>query len=156
MFDRLKKTSLALNESAQSAILERFSIKGVNLDNIEQLYNPLNSGFSKLHETRTHLIRQGMTAELADNLARRYINRLESSGGHICSIMDFFNSTSTNATSLNALLNAAPKNIHFAYQSWEGYLQGLAEKEVINKLQATMPNYKGLDFQFQRVRPVHP
>jgi len=35
VFDRLKKTQLALNEEAQRSVLERFGIKGVQLDNIE-------------------------------------------------------------------------------------------------------------------------
>ena len=48
IIDRLKKTQLALNQEAQKAVLERFGIKNVSLDNLEQVYNPLNSGFSNL------------------------------------------------------------------------------------------------------------
>ena len=56
VFDRFKKTSLALNEEARASIIERFGITGVSLDNIEQLYNPIHSGFGSIHETRSFLI----------------------------------------------------------------------------------------------------
>ena len=111
-------------------MLERFGIRGVSLDNLEQLYNPMHSGFTSLHATRTHLIKNGMTDDLADNLAKRYINRLESAAnGHICSIMDFFNSKAS-AESLNTLLKSSMSDVHFAYQTWEGFRQGLANKHV--------------------------
>lgn len=117
-------------------MLERFGIKGVSLDNLEQIYNPLNSGFGSLHATRTHLIQRGMTSDLADSLAKRYLNRLEqSSTTHIVSLMDLFNS-STSATALNALLKAnLSTDVHFAYQTWDEYLQTLAEKQVYSALQ---------------------
>ncbi len=60
-----------------------------------------------MHGTRSFLIKKGMTSELADNLAKRYINKLESAAnGHICSIMDLFSSAKNNSESLNALLKA--------------------------------------------------
>lgn len=60
-------------------MLERFGIKGVNLDNIEQVYNPVNTGIASMSATRTFLIQKGMSEELADSLAKRYLNRLETS-----------------------------------------------------------------------------
>jgi hypothetical protein len=44
-------------------------------------------------DNRKFLIKHGMTSEFADTLAKRYINRLETSKDvHICSIMDLFDS----------------------------------------------------------------
>ena len=48
-FDRLKKTALALNANAEKAIFERFGVKGIQLDNVEQLYNPMVSGLGSIH-----------------------------------------------------------------------------------------------------------
>lgn len=115
MVDRLKKTALALNQEAAKIILDRFGIKNVALDNLEQLYNPLNSGLPSMQETRRHLIQRGMTEELADTIAKRYITRCEQ-GGHVCSIMDLFNSSSNASASINALMKTESlKDIHFAY-----------------------------------------
>ncbi len=88
--DRLRKTSLAINEETQKLILERFGIASINMENIEQVYNVKYSGIGSLAETRRYLIKKGMTAEFADNLAKRYLNRLESSS-QVFSIMDLFN-----------------------------------------------------------------
>jgi hypothetical protein len=123
---------VALNGETQRSVLQRFGIKGVSLDNIEQVYNPLISGISSMHATRTFLISKGMTNELADNLARRYINKLESSG-QIFSIMDFFN-TASNATALNTLIKSNMSDVNFAYQTWDEYKQGLADKSVYGSL----------------------
>jgi len=66
----------------------------VTLDNIEQVYNPVYTGIASMSETRTFLIQKGMTEELADTLAKRYLNRLENSQTvSIVSIMDLFNSS---------------------------------------------------------------
>ena len=66
-----------MNEEAAAAVFERFGVKGINLDNLEQLYSPLKSGFGQMHECRSHLIYKGMTPQLADHLAKRYISKLE-------------------------------------------------------------------------------
>jgi hypothetical protein len=47
---------MAINEEAENAILERFGIHGVRLDNIEEVYNPIKSGMGSMAETRKHLI----------------------------------------------------------------------------------------------------
>jgi hypothetical protein len=96
-------------------VLERFGVKGVSLDNIEQLYNPHYSGIASMQATRTYLIKRGMTKDLADILAKRYINRLETSGGSIHSVMDFFSSTTSNASALNELLKSDLGNVALNY-----------------------------------------
>jgi hypothetical protein len=90
------------------------------------VYNPLNSGFSNLQETRSHLIQKGMSAQLADALAKRYLNLLETQ--RIYSVMDFFNSSSSNSLALNNLLKADMSSVHFSYITWSEYLQGIADK----------------------------
>lgn len=54
--DQVTKTTSSINAAAEAFVFERFGFKGVNLDNLEQVYNPLRSGNSSLHETRTHLL----------------------------------------------------------------------------------------------------
>jgi hypothetical protein len=41
---KINKTSMALNQQTESNIMERYGIQGVNLDNIEEVYNPNKSG----------------------------------------------------------------------------------------------------------------
>ena len=95
VIDRLQKTQLALNQEAQRALLHRFGFKGgINLDNIEDVFNPANTGLPTMKATRTYLIQKGMTEELVDKLARRYIQKIESSADvKIFSLMDLFNSS---------------------------------------------------------------
>jgi hypothetical protein len=54
--DKVTKTTQSINEAAQAFVFERFGVKDVNLDNLEQIYNPLRSGNGSLHATRTQLI----------------------------------------------------------------------------------------------------
>lgn len=94
VINRLQKTQLALNQEAQRALLHRFGFKGINLDNIEDVFNPANTGLPTMKATRTYLIQKGMTEELVDKLARRYIQKIESSADvKIFSLMDLFNSS---------------------------------------------------------------
>ena len=55
-----------------------------------------------------------MTANLADLLAKRYINRLESSGKFF-SVMDLFDTKKNKSEALNALLNSSFDNVHLTY-----------------------------------------
>lgn len=52
------------------------------------------TGIASMQDTRTFLIQKGMSEELADSLAKRYLNRLETSNAvSIVSLMDLFNSS---------------------------------------------------------------
>ena len=82
-------------------MLERFGIAGVGLDNLEEVYNPIRSGLFSMSENRANLIQKGMTAHLAETLARRYI--LKSDSNQVFTLMDFFSSTSSHSEALNAL-----------------------------------------------------
>lgn len=73
LLSRLQKTQTALNEEATRTLLERFGIKGLTLDTVEQVYNPAKTGIASMLETRNYLIHKGMSETLADNLAKRYI-----------------------------------------------------------------------------------
>lgn len=52
----MTKTTSSINAAAEAFVFERFGFKGVNLDNLEQVFNPLRSGNSSLHVTRTQLL----------------------------------------------------------------------------------------------------
>lgn len=63
----------------EHAFLTRFGIKGMNYANLEQVYNPLVSGFGTMQDARSHLLKNGMTQQFTDLLAARYIRKLEDS-----------------------------------------------------------------------------
>lgn len=129
--DRLQKTQLALNEEASRAILERFGFKGVTLDNIEDVFNPSVSGIGSMQATRTYLIQRGMSEELVDKLARRYIQKVESSANvKIFSLMDLFDSKNEALTALLALPTMSHSGLHLSYQTWSEYTQGLVDMRV--------------------------
>jgi len=74
-----------------------------------------------------------MTESLADSLAKRYINNLETAANaHIVALMDLFNSSvsADSAQALNTLLKVPLSNVHLSYQTWNEYLQGIADKRA--------------------------
>lgn len=154
-FDRLRKTQTALNEEAAQVVLDRFGIKGVTLDNLEQVYNPLISGFGTMQAARTHLIKKGMTSELADTLAKRYIAKLEQEGSQIYSVMDFFNSAAS-SDALNTLIKSPLSSVHFSYQTWGDYTQGIADKQVQSALQSSFFGQPGMNLRRSNLQPVRP
>lgn len=104
---------MAINEEVARIMMHRFGLQKLTLDNIEEVYNPLVSGQGNMAETRAYLIQRGMNAELADTLAKRYLNKLETQG-QIFSLMDLFES-SKNATPLNTLMSSTLSQVHFSY-----------------------------------------
>lgn len=159
VIDRLKKTQESINQEASRAVLERFGIKGVNLDNIEQVYNPVKTGITSMSATRTFLIQKGMSEELADSLAKRYLNRLETSKSvSIVSLMDLFNSSTSQASAeaLSALLKAnLATEVCLNYQTWGDYQQTVQDKLVRSLLQQHFVNTLPLSGPtFQPVRPL--
>jgi len=56
---------------------------------MEEVYNPLVSGFGSMHKVRQHLLSRGMTAQFTDILAAKYIKKIEEKD-QIFTIMDFF------------------------------------------------------------------
>ena len=76
-FEKLKKTTAYIDQLIENAFLTRFGIKGINYANLEQVYNPLVSGFGTMQEARSHLLKNGMSQQFTDLLAARYIQRLE-------------------------------------------------------------------------------
>ena len=87
-----------MNEEVNRIMLTRFGLSDLSLDNIEQVFNPLVTGFTSMAEARAHLIKRGMTAELADTLARKYINNQT----QVYTVMDFFEGAK-DSTAINAL-----------------------------------------------------
>lgn len=99
-----------------------------------------------------------MSEELADSLAKRYLNRLETSKSvSIVSLMDFFNSSKSQdaADALTAILRAnLATDVYLNYQTWGDYQQRLVDKRIQSALQQT----SGLKLGFGSVRhqPVRP
>ena len=112
---------MAFNAFTTKSVLTRFGILGINLDNLEQLYSPLLTGLGSMSNARFFLIQRGMTAELADSLALRYIQHLERSK-EIHSIMDFFD-CARSGDALNALQRSPLSDVHLNYQTWTDYQQ---------------------------------
>lgn len=62
IIQRFQKTSLVLNELIGNMFRENYGIDGITYDNIEDVYNPLLTGFGSLHQTHEYLMSQGMDA----------------------------------------------------------------------------------------------
>lgn len=77
VFSRLNKTHVALNNKMEQIFFEQYNIKGITIDNIEDVYNTRVTGLGDMMQTRDYLISKGMSASFADYLARRYINKVE-------------------------------------------------------------------------------
>ena len=94
------------------------SLDWVNLNNIEELFNPLVSGFTSLDKARQHYIEKGMSARTADSIMHRYV-ALSEEKGNIYSIMDFYDSK-RDASGSNALHNVnSLQNVRLNYISNE-------------------------------------
>jgi hypothetical protein len=84
-----------------------------------------------MQATRTFLIQKGMTSELADTLAKRYLNLLEES--QIFSILDLFSSSTSHSggLALSALqLSNLSTDVTLNYQTWSDYSQTLFDKAI--------------------------
>ena len=161
VIDRLQKTQLALNEEATRSIMERFGFKGINLDNIEDVFNPATSGLPTMKATRTHLIQKGMSEELVDKLARRYIQKIESSADvKIFSLMDLFNTAQPdNSAALSALIalpTLSSPSLHLSYQTWQEYTQSLVDSRVYSALRFATKQPFPVQSMFATHNPVRP
>lgn len=125
------------------------------------MFNPATSGMASMQATRTHLIQRGMSEELVDKLARRYIQKIESSADvKIFSLMDLFNTSSgDNSSALSALIalpTLSSAGLHLSYQTWAEYEQSLTDARVMSALrfatQKPFPNQS----MFARHNPVRP
>ena len=99
-----------------------------------------------------------MSEELADSLAKRYLNRLETSKSvSIVSLMDFFNSSKSQdaADALTAILRAnLATDVYLNYQTWADYQQKLVDKRIQSALQQA--SGLRLGFGTARHQPVRP
>jgi len=75
--EKLEKTSAIIDEQISHTFLHKHGIDGITFGSMEQVYNPLRSGISSMQETRASLLKQGMSANFADNLAARYLKGIE-------------------------------------------------------------------------------
>jgi hypothetical protein len=48
LIDKAKKSQMAFNAFTTKSVLTRFGIPGINLDNLEQLYSPMLTGFGSM------------------------------------------------------------------------------------------------------------
>lgn len=84
-----------------------------------------------MQATRTYLIQRGMSEELVDKLARRYIQKVESSANvKIFSLMDLFDSNNNALTALLAIPTMSHSGLHLSYQTWSEYTEGLVDMRV--------------------------
>lgn len=101
----------AIRQYSAKVIYDRYAVSGVNITNLEELYNPMFTGIFDMLDNRQNLIKHGMTAQFADQLAKRYIDKFTphevlGENGHICSIMDLFNTKASGSKALTQLLKA--------------------------------------------------
>ena len=82
VIQRFEKTSTILNQSIGDIFREGYGIDGITYDNVEEVYNPLRTGFGSLYETHHYLLSMGMKADMSQTLCRRYLNKLASKEYH--------------------------------------------------------------------------
>jgi len=98
---------------------ENYNIRGINVDNLEQVYNAHVTGLGDMMQTRDHLISKGMSGSFADYLARRYINKVEKKND-IYAVMDFFDHKN-NANASQALHKATMSEMTLNYKTLNEY-----------------------------------
>lgn len=113
VFGRLNKTHVALNEKMEQIFFEQYGIKGITIDNIEDVYDSRVTGLGDMMQTRDHLISKGMSGSFADYLARRYIKKVERESD-IYTIMDFFDHRK-NADASQALHSTSFEDMRLNY-----------------------------------------
>jgi hypothetical protein len=73
-FDRIMKVGGIYNDVVANYIKNTFSIENVTLENMQDVYSPLNNGkFDDMLNTRDWLIKQGLELNQANELAEKYI-----------------------------------------------------------------------------------
>lgn len=86
-------------------------MEGVGIDNLEDVFNPVIGGFASISATRDHLINNGMTPALADQLVGKYLSKGRREG-HVCSLMDLFTSAESKRA-LNKCKSFEPVLLNF-------------------------------------------
>lgn len=99
IIQRFEKTAKLLDELVCQAFRKNFGIDGISYENIEDVYDPLHTGFGSLQKIHEYLLSMGMNPETSRMLCRKYLNKLASKDNHQCTLMDLF----TNQESKNAL-----------------------------------------------------
>ena len=66
-------------------------IDGINLDNLETVYDPIVSGVGSVFNRKQQLVSQGMPLATAEYLLTRYLNK-QAESSTIVSLMDLFSS----------------------------------------------------------------
>ena len=145
----------AIKEQSASIIFDRYGVQGVSLTNLEELYNPMFTGIFSMQDNRRNLIKHGMTAQFADQLAKRYIDKftpheLLGDKGLICSIMDLFNSKNSGSKAITKLLKANFEQVTLNYVTWEEYKQTLHQNRVQELLERSNFFRQGVDSEVTR------
>ena len=89
-FKKLKQNSESLDLEIQRVMSSMFGVEGIGYANLHMIYDPIRSGNPSLLETRRDLMKKGMSADFADNLAARYLRQMEQSENTICTIIQLF------------------------------------------------------------------
>lgn len=130
-----KKTSAFIDERIRSSFLSLYGIDGIGFKNIEDVYCPLVSGISSMAETRSYLLKRGMTVQFTDLLAAKYIRKLEDAkDARICTIMDFFDTKKDGFKAMQILVNTDIRNVHLNYATLDSYARLINDKEVVSAM----------------------
>jgi len=76
-FEKLKKTAGYVDLQLEEMFQRRFGISNITFDTLESVYDPAISGIGSMEETRSFLVKEGMTLQFADILAARYLKKVE-------------------------------------------------------------------------------
>jgi len=75
-FPRLAKTHFVVNSEIETLIETAYGFRGINFDNVEQVYNAYYTGIPTVSETRNYLTEKGMSDSLATSLMHRYLTNV--------------------------------------------------------------------------------
>lgn len=93
---------------------------------MEDVYNPQVTGIPSFEETRSYLLKNGMSTQFTDILAAKYIKKIEESST-VLPIMELYNH---NNQALRLLDECPFEKLHLNYQTIQGFTDRLYQKHL--------------------------
>mmetsp|Transcript_28549 Transcript_28549/g.38081 ORF Transcript_28549/g.38081 Transcript_28549/m.38081 type:complete len:184 (-) Transcript_28549:2085-2636(-) len=87
--NRMKKISGSVDGLVSKITGEDLGVSGLDWENVEQVFSPLTTGVAPIDRQMQRLVANGMSIDLAETLARDYLNRVAQTSS-VHTLMDFF------------------------------------------------------------------
>jgi hypothetical protein len=79
-----------------ASVFQAYGGKGINYSTMDTIFDDKVSGIGGIAETKTHLIKTGMSPALVEKLESRYLKRI-GTDAHVCSMMQLFQDSKSKA-----------------------------------------------------------